>query len=137
MEPDDDFALQPREWTEPQWRDIQEHAILHIQFADGTTLDLDAEQRDAHFWEGGDEDIVSETRFTQVRYQLVAEGDEDRLEFTEVNADGQRQVIGGPEDGRVIEAPRALTERVQTVMQQLAEFVHGRDEAEHGQDRGR
>jgi hypothetical protein len=140
MEQDQTFAEEPREWTEQQWKDMEENAIVQIRFADGTAMTLDAERRDEHFREGGDEEIVSEARFAYVRHELVGEGEQARLELTGVNADGYRVVIGGMEDGRVVDEP----ERDTPLREQMAELVRtarevfGRDrdepqrEVEHG-----
>ena len=104
--------------------DMRDNAIVHLTFRDGQVLDLDAEaQRDSFLGEG-DEEIVSEERFTGVRWERVGQGDAETVQFTGVNASGQRQVIGGPDEGRHVaqdregvlvlaDAPRSMTERVQ------------------------
>jgi hypothetical protein len=130
---------------EAWWRDGEEHAIVHIRFADGGTLNLDAEARETFFLEGGDEDIVSETRFTQVRHERVGQGAEGRLELTGVNAEGQRHVIGGSEDGRVVtetsgerDRPQAaastLGAHVRDLLRGIADLVRGRDAHGHTHD---
>jgi hypothetical protein len=88
-----------------------------------------------------DEDLTPQTRdqyeevFAAIYRRAEAWLQEKALPVEQaLAAEGHLVIDEAPE---VPQEPRSLTERVQTVMQQLAEFGRGRDEAEHDQELGR